>query len=312
MNRFPYTYDNKRYYTFNYYLKETYGKKVAKISLNGNFTCPNRDGKLSYGGCTFCSDEGSGDFAGNVQDDLFKQFDDIKAKQGLKWKDTYYIAYFQAFTNTYAPLDILKECFDPFTEIDEIKALAIGTRPDCLEDDTIAYLDSLTSKVDVWLELGLQTTYDHTAQLFNRCYDYEVFLDTLSRLEKTNIKVCVHMINGLPYEDKEMMLNNIKRLSHLKGIDAIKIHMLHLIKGSTMAKEYEDKPWPLLSKDEYIELVVEQLSYLPKDMIIQRLTGDAKKEDLLAPLWTLKKIDVLNGIDQYMTKHDICQGDKYE
>jgi len=311
MNRFPYSNDNKRYYTFNYYLKERYGKKVAKISLNGNFTCPNRDGKLATGGCTFCSDIGSGDFAGNVQDDLFTQFEDIKAKQGLKWKDSDYISYFQAFTNTYAPLDILKQCFDPFTNIDQIKALAIGTRPDCLEDETIAYLDSLTDKLDVWLELGLQTTYDSTAQAFNRAYNYDVFLDTLERLNQTNIKVCVHMINGLPGEDKQMMLNNIKRLSKLKGIDAVKIHMLHLLKGSVMAKQYQEKPWDLLTMEEYIELVVQQLSYLPKEMIIQRLTGDAKKEDLLQPQWTLRKIDVLNGIDKYMALHDICQGDNF-
>jgi radical SAM protein (TIGR01212 family) len=312
MNKYINSDDNKRYYTFNYYLKKTYGKKIAKISLNTNFSCPNRDGKVAFGGCSFCSALGSGDFAGNSEDDLMKQYHSIKAKMSKKWYDSDYIAYFQAYTNTYAPLKILQECFEPFTKIKEVKAIAIATRPDALEDDVIQYLDSLTRKKDIWIELGLQTTYDESARAFNRGYDYQLFLETIDKLKNTNLKICVHMINGFPLETKEMMLENIKRISKLDGIDAIKIHMLHLIKNTKMANEYLEKPWQLLSMDEYIQLVVEQLSYLKPDMIVQRLTGDAKSEDLIAPLWTLKKIDVLNGIDKYMAKYDITQGDNYE
>lgn len=310
-NRFLYTQDNKRYYTFNYYLKQTYGKKVAKISLNTNFGCPNRDGKVGYGGCSFCSSLGSGDFAGDNSKDLENQYLQVKSMMQEKWQDTYYIAYFQAFTNTYAPLEVLKQAFDPFTKIDEIKAISIATRPDCLDNQIIEYLDSLTSTKDVWVEMGLQTTFDDSAKAFNRGYDYAVFLDTMQRLEKTNLKICVHLINGLPNETKEMMLTNVQRIAKLKRIDALKIHMLHLIKGTKMAQEYLQKPWPLLSRDEYVELVVQQLSYLPPQMIIQRLTGDAKADELVAPMWTLKKVDVLNHIDMYMAKNDIVQGDNY-
>ncbi|MDH6603783.1 radical SAM protein (TIGR01212 family) [Bacilli bacterium PM5-9] len=308
---FEYSNDNKRYHTFNYYLKEKYHSKVFKVSLNANFSCPNRDGKIAYGGCSFCSSLGSGEYAGNINNDLLEQFEQVKSMMHQKWDKAKYIAYFQAYTNTYAPLETLKEMYEPFVEMENVVALAIATRPDCLENDVIEYLDSLTSKLDVWVELGLQTTNDEIAKSFNRGYDYDVFLDCLNRLEKTNIKVCVHLINGLFNESKEMMIENAKKLSKLK-IDAIKIHMLHLITDSKMGKEYLNKPWDLLSLDEYVEIVVEQLRYLRKEIVVQRLTGDAKKDDLIAPLWTLNKTNVLNSIDKYMKNNNYMQGDLCE
>lgn len=309
-NLFKYSNDNKRYYTFNYYLKETYHSKVFKISLNAGLTCPNRDGKVGATGCLFCSSSGSGDFAGDISLSLQNQFEQIKAKMHLKWPSAKYIAYFQAYTNTYASLDKLKTIYESVIDKPNVVALAIATRPDCLEDDLIAYLNELSEKLDVWLELGLQTTYDESAKLFNRGYNYDVFLDAIKRLEKTNIKVCVHLINGLPNESKEMMLENVKRVAHL-NIDAIKIHMLHLVSDSTWGKQYLKRPYSLLDLDEYVQLVVEQLRYLPETMVIQRLTGDGDKNTLIAPKWTLKKTEILNNIDKLMTKNNYYQGDLY-
>lgn len=311
MNKFKYSDDNKRYHTFNYYLKNHYRNKVFKVSLNAGFSCPNRTGAKGYGGCTFCSQVGSGDFAGNAKDNLVTQFNDIKTKMHQKWQDADHIAYFQAYSNTYAPLEQLKKIYDPFLAIPSVKALAIATRPDCLDEEIVAYLDSLTAKKDIWLELGLQTTDDRIAESFNRGYDFQTFIDALNLLKDTNIKVCVHIINGLPNETKEMMLQNVKRISHFK-IDAIKIHMLHLLQNSPMGQDYLKNPFNLLSLEDYVKLVVEQLRYLPDDMIIQRLTGDAKKEDLIAPEWTLNKTNVLNSIDKYMVANNFYQGDLFE
>lgn len=311
MKKFKYSNDNKRYHTFNYYLKNKYQSKVFKVSLNAAFSCPNRDGKVSVGGCTFCSSLGSGDFAGNINDDLIKQFHDIKEKMHVKWPQAKYIAYFQAYTNTYAPLATLKEMYQPFVQMDNTVALAIATRPDCLEQDVIDYLDGLSLKQDIWIELGLQTTNNKIAQSFNRGYDYEVFLDTINRLSKTNIKVCVHLINGLPNESKEMMIDNAKKLSKLP-IDALKIHMLHIVEHTKMAQDYKKQPWDLLSLEQYVEIVAEQLRYLPDNIVMQRLTGDAFKEDLIVPQWTLNKTNVLNSIDKYMAANDFIQGELYE
>lgn len=309
-NLFEFSNTNKRYHTLDYHLKNKYNSKVFKVSLNADFTCPNRDGKVAYGGCSFCSGLGSGDFAGNVNESLDLQFDNIKKRMHLKWPNAKYIAYFQAFTNTYASLDKLKEVYLPFVNKENVVALDIATRPDCLSDEIIEFLDNLSKDIDVWLDLGLQTTYDSTAQSFNRGYDYDVFLDTISRLSKTNIKVCVHIINGLKDESQEMMIENVKRLSKLP-IDGIKIHMLHLIKNTKMANEYLTEEFRMLDKDEYVDTVVKQLRYLPKHIIIHRLSGDANKDDLVAPMWTLKKVDVLNSIDKTMAFNDYYQGDLY-
>lgn len=310
-NPFPYSNDNKRYYTWNYYLKNTYHQKTFKVALNAGFSCPNRDGHLSTNGCTFCSALGSGDYAGDVKDSLDLQFKKGLAMMQHKWPNGAAIAYFQAFTNTYAPLAKLKEIYDPFAYKDDIKAISIATRSDCLNVEKIAYFQSLTKHKDIWIELGLQTIHDETAKHINRSCTYTNFLECIKLLADTDIKVCVHIINSLPYENKTMMIETAKALANLP-IDAIKIHMLHVIEGSSMAKQYRQQPFPLLSKEEYIDVVISQLEVLPPNMIIQRLTGDGVKEDLIAPLWTLKKVCILNDIDKEMVRRNTYQGRLYQ
>ena len=309
-NPFIYSNDNKRYHTFNYYLKNTYQNKIFKVPLDAGFTCPNRDGSVAYGGCTFCSALGSGDSVIR-SDDLMKQFDEGVKMMRNKWPNGKGMAYFQAYTNTYAPLERLKELFEPFILREDVVALCVATRADCLNDENIEYLNSLTKQKDVWVEVGLQSMHDETAKRINRGHDYACFLNAIEKLSKTNLKICVHIINGLPYETKEMMIDTIKSISKLP-IHAVKIHMLHLIKNTKMAKEYEENPFHLLTQEEYVEIVCEQLTYLPKEIVLERLTGDGIASDLIAPLWTIKKVCVLNEIDKYMAKHDIYQGMKID
>ena len=311
MNKFPYTLDNKRYHTFNYYLKNKYNGKVAKVILDGHFTCPNRDGTKGYGGCSYCSLMGSGDSNVDISKDIIEQYYLNKEIMDNKWKNDYYIPYFQSFSNTYGPLNKIKDMLNPFINMDEVKEISIATRCDCLEDNVIEYLNSLTKYKTIWLELGLQTSKDSTGTVLNRCYTFNDFKNALTKLEKTNIKVCVHIINGLPDETKEDFINTIKDINHLK-FDAIKIHMLHIIKNTKLAKDYNENPFSLITRDEYIETVVEQLRLLKPEIIIERLTGDPIKEDLIAPDWVLNKTTILNDIDKLMVKLDCYQGDKYE
>ena len=310
-NPFPYSDDNKRYHTWNYYLKHRYHEKVFKVALNANFSCPNRDGTCGVGGCTFCGSLGSGEYAGNIHDDLAAQFEERKAMMKRKWPNGNAIAYFQAYTNTYADVDTLKKTFDPFVAREDVVALSIATRADCLEDDKIAYLESLTKEKDIWIELGLQSMHNETAKRVHRGHDYQTFLDCIDRLKDTHLKICVHIINSLPYESKDMMLETAKAISHLP-VHAIKIHMLHIMEDTQMAKEYQQHPFPVLSKEEYIDIVVSQLELLPPEMIIQRLTGDGVKEKLITPQWTMKKVVVLNDIDKEMLRRDSWQGKYYQ
>lgn len=310
-NPFPYSDDNKRYHTWNYYLKHRYHEKVFKVALNANFSCPNRDGTCGVGGCTFCGSLGSGEYAGNIHDDLAAQFEERKAMMKRKWPNGNAIAYFQAYTNTYANVDTLKKTFDPFVAREDVVALSIATRADCLEDDKIAYLESLTKEKDIWIELGLQSMHNETAKRVHRGHDYQTFLDCINRLKDTQLKICVHIINSLPYESKDMMLETAKAISHLP-VHAIKIHMLHIMEDTQMAKEYQQHPFPVLSKEEYIDIVVSQLELLPPEMIIQRLTGDGVKEKLITPQWTMKKVVVLNDIDKEMLRRDSWQGKYYQ
>lgn len=307
MNVFPYTLDNKRYHTYNYYLKKKYHRKIAKVSLNAGFTCPNRDGTRGFGGCVFCSDKGSGDFAGDVYDSLQKQFDNVSQMMRKKWPDCQFIAYFQANTNTYAPLEQLKKTFEPFLHYPDVVGIAIATRPDCLSEDVCDYLYELSLKCDLYIELGLQTIHDQTAKLINRGHDYQTFLEGLSRLRKRHIDVCVHIINGLPYETYEMMLETAKTVGQL-DIQALKIHNLFMLKNTVLHQMYLNAPFPLLTREEYISLVVEQLSYIPKHVVIERLTGDAPAKELIEPQWSLKKVTILNDIDKLMKEKDIYQG----
>lgn len=306
-NPFPYSLDNKRYHTWNYYLKNKFQHKVFKVPLNANFSCPNRDGTCGTGGCLFCGSLGSGEYAGNIHDDLQKQFDEIEQVMLRKWPTGKPIAYFQAYTNTYAPLATLKEVFTPFVERKDILGLAIATRADCLEDDKIEYLQSLTKEKEIWIELGLQSIHDTSATAMNRGHDYATFVDCVERLSITDLKICVHLINSLPNESKEDMIASAKAIGQLP-IHAVKLHMLHVCEYTALGNQYKQQPFPLLTKEEYIEVVVKQLEYLPANMIIQRLTGDAVKELLIAPTWTLNKTTVLNDIDKAMVTQNTWQG----
>lgn len=307
MNKFPYSNDNKRYHTYNYYLKNKYQQKIAKVSLNAGFTCPNRDGTKGKGGCIFCSDSGSGDFAGNVYDSLQKQFQDVSTMMRKKWPDCKFIAYFQANTNTYGTLERLKATFEPFLEYPDVVGIAIATRPDCLSEEICDYLYELSQKCDLYIELGLQTIHDSTAQLINRGHDYQTFLKGLERLRKRHLDVCVHIINGLPYETYDMMIETAKVVGQL-DIQGLKIHNLFMLKDTALHKMYLQKPFPLLSREDYIKLVVEQLTYIPDSVVIERLTGDAPLKDLVEPLWSIKKVTILNDIDKLMKEKDLYQG----
>ncbi len=311
MTKFKYAFDdNKRYHTWNYYLRNTFGEKIFKVSINAGFTCPNIDGKVAYGGCTYCSKEGSGDFAGNPKDDLIKQFKEIKEMMLKKWPNAKYIGYFQAYTNTYAPLDVLKEKYETILDQEDVVGLSISTRPDCLEDDVVEYLSELNERTNLWVELGLQTIHDSTSKIINRGHDYKTFLEGVEKLKAKNIKIVVHIINGLPGEDYNMMMETAKAVADL-NVHGIKIHLLHVIKDTPMARMLEKNMMTLMTQEEYVNLVCDQLEILPPEMIIHRLTGDGKKEDLVGPLWSLKKWEVLNAIDDTLKSRDTYQGIKY-
>ena len=311
MSKFKYAFDdNKRYHTWNYYLRNTFGEKIFKVSINAGFTCPNIDGKVAYGGCTYCSKEGSGDFAGNPKDDLIKQFNDIKEMMLRKWPNAKYIGYFQAYTNTYAPLEVLKEKYETILAQDDVVGLSISTRPDCLEDDVLEYLAELNERTNLWVELGLQTIHDSTSKIINRGHDYKTFLEGVEKLKSKNIKTVVHIINGLPGEDYNMMMETAKAVADL-NVHGIKIHLLHVIKNTPMARMLEKNMMSLMTQDDYVNLVCDQLEILPPEMVIHRRTGDGKKEDLVGPLWSLKKWEVLNAIDDTMKARDSYQGIKY-
>ena len=304
---FKYTLDNKRYHTLNYYYKNKYGKKTFKVSLNAGFSCPNKE-KTGHG-CIFCSRLGSGDFAGNKEDDLLTQFNEIKEIMEQKWPNSYYIGYFQANTNTYAPLEILKEKYESILSLPNVIGLNIATRSDAISASCYDYLEELNKRTDLTIELGLQSIHEKTAKFINRGHDLANFEKAVKELQKRNIKVVVHIINGLPYETKEDMLETVKYLNKL-NINGIKIHMLHIIKDTDLADYYNSNPFHILTKDEYIDIVCEQLEYLNPQIVIHRITGDPKKEDLIEPTWLLKKFVVLNDIDKEMKKRNIYQGDK--
>lgn len=306
---FKNTMDNKRYYTLNYYYKKKYNSKVFKVSLNAGFTCPNKDGKVGTRGCIFCSRLGSGDFAGNQNDDLIKQFESVKNVMLKKWPDAKYIAYFQANTNTYAPVEVLKEKYETVLKLDNVVGINIATRSDAIDDEVLNYLIDLNKRCDLTVELGLQSMHDKTLKYINRGHDLKNFEDCFHKLKKNNIKVVVHIINGLPNETKEMMVDTAKYLNKL-GIDGIKIHMLHIIKDTDLADIYEKERFHILTKEEYIDIVISQLEYLNEDIVINRITGDPVKEDLIEPDWLLKKFCVLNDIDKEMVRRNTYQGIK--
>lgn len=308
-NDFKFSSGNKRYHTWDYHLKNTFGKKVFKVSLNGSFTCPNIDGTKGVGGCTYCL-SGSGDFAGNPKDDILTQFDKVKAQMHKKWPDALYIPYFQANSNTYAPANILKEKFEPVLKKNGVVGLALATRPDCLEDDVLDYLTELNSRTYLIVELGLQTIFDETGKKINRHHTFNDFLDGYYKLKNRNIKVCVHLIEGLPDETREMMLQSAETVAKLRP-DFVKMHLLHILKGTKIAEQYENGEFDTLSLSEYVAIVCDCLEIFHENTVIQRLTGDGGRDTLIAPLWSLKKFVVLNEIDKEMRRRGSYQGIKF-
>ena len=306
MNLFPYTNSNKRYYTVDYFNKTKFNDKIFKISLNAGFTCPNRDGKVGTGGCIYCSSLGSGDFAGNKNDDLITQFNKIKKVMNHKWQGKY-IGYFQANTNTYAPVEILKQKFEPILALDNVIGLAIATRPDSISDECLEYLIDLNKRTYLTIELGLQTIHEETSILINRCHDLECFINCVKKLRENNINVVVHLINGLPYETKQMMIENILFLNKL-DIQGIKIHMLHILKNTRLEKLYKEKPFHILTKEEYVNIVCDQLEFLNPNIVVHRLTGDPDPNNLIEPVWLTNKITVLNDIDKELLRRNTYQG----
>lgn len=293
----------KHYLSLNEFYQKKFGTKVFKVSLNAGFSCPN----IQFGhGCIFCSHQ-SGDFAGDVTKDLVSQFHDIKDKMAKKWPNGKYIAYFQAASNTYAPLHVLKEKYESVLNIPGVVGLSIATRSDCISDETLDYLEKLNKKTFLTIELGLQSMHEQTLKQINRGHTLENFEKMVQKLQERKIHTVVHIINGLSNETKEMMLETATYLNSLK-IDGIKIHMLHIVKDTPLAKMYEKEPFPLLTKEEFIDIVCSQLERLNKNIVIHRLTGDPKLEDLIAPTWVLKKFSILNDIEKEFKKRHSYQG----
>lgn len=304
------TYGEKRYYSLDHYLKQTYGEKLYKISLNGGMTCPNRDGAIGNSGCIFCSAGGSGDFASSAFKSIREQIADAKTLVSKKYSGHSYIAYFQAYTNTYAPVDYLEKIFMEAIADPEVKILSIATRPDCLEPEIIELLARLNQIKPVWIELGLQTIHEKSAAFIRRGYPLSVFEDAVSHLRAIGIQIIVHVILYLPDETEEMMLETISYLNRL-DIQGIKLQLLHVLEETDLAVYYEKHHFHLPTLDEYVVLLGRCISNLRPDIVIHRLTGDGPKEILIAPKWTGNKRLVLNTIQKYLKARDIRQGKEY-
>ncbi len=303
--------NNKRYYTLDSFYKEKFGCKIAKVSLNAGFTCPNRDGTKGVGGCIYCSSLKSGEYAGEKEKDIVEQFNDIKDVMLHKWKDAKFIGYFQAGTNTYASVEKLKKVFEPILTLPNVVGINIATRPDSITDECLDYLKDLNKRTYLTIELGLQTIHDSTSELINRCHSLKEFHEMVIKLRKNNINVVVHIINGLPYETKEMMIETVKYVNNL-DIQGIKIHMLHILKNTKLADLYEKEHFHVLTKDEYIDIVVSELEYIRPNIVVHRITGDPKVDDLIEPNWLIKKFVVLNDIDKELKRRDTYQGKMLE
>lgn len=301
---FKYTLDNKRYHTLNYYNKTKYGCKVFKVSLNAGFSCPN---KKNSTGCIYCYN-GSGENDGM---DLISQFNKVRDNNLKKWPNAKYIGYFQAGTNTYADIETLKSKYEPILKLDNVIGLNIATRCDALDDDVLDYLEDLNNRTDLIVELGLQTIHEDTSKLINRGHTLEQFESAVLELRKRNIDVVVHIINGLPFETKEMMLDTVRYLNKL-DIQGIKIHMLFILKDTPILNLYNTTHFHVLSKEEYIDIVIDQLELLRPEIVIHRITGDPIKELLVEPSWLLKKFSVLDDIDKEMVSRDIYQGKRIQ
>lgn len=311
-NPFEYTDSNKRYYTYDYYLRRTFGGKCAKIPIDAGFTCPNIDGRCGTGGCIYCSGRGSGDFAESASVPIAEQYRITREKLSSKWSTERCIPYFQAHTNTYAPIDVVKERIGAVIGLDGVVGINIATRADCLEEEVCEYLASLAEELPLTVELGLQTAHDATASLINRGHTYEDFAIGYRRLRAASqkINICIHIIFGLPDETEEMMLETVRRVAELHP-EQVKIHLLHVIKGTVMARMYESGAYFPLDKETYVRLVADALELLPPDTVIARLTGDGMADDLLAPEWSRKKVSVINDIDKLLYERGSYQGKRY-
>jgi len=300
---------NKRYYSFNEHLREVFGEKVIKVSLTAGLSCPNRDGTLSTGGCLFCSEKGSGDFAGDQGLSIREQFNQVRARTLKKWPKAKYIAYFQSFTGTYGPVDYLRGIYEEALQQEGVVGLAISTRPDCLGEDILSLLAELNKQTCLWIELGLQSIHDKTLKWLNRGHDFACFKQALGELRQRNIMVCAHIILGLPRETKAEMMETARALADLP-IQGLKIHSLHVLKGTALADQYYQEKFRLLTMDEYIMIVADILEILPAGITIHRLMGDGPAAAVVAPEWTRRKWEVLNGIDREMARRNSFQGCK--
>lgn len=305
MNPFKYSDDNKRYHTLNYYNKHKYGFKVYKAVIEAGFTCPNIDGSKGTGGCIFC-DGGSGYFTKpdlSIENQIESELERIHRKN----PDAKAVAYFQANTNTYAPAEKLRELFEIPLKFNDICGISIGTRADCLPDDVINYLKDLNSRTNLTVELGLQSVHDETLKFINRGYSHNEFLKGYYKLKENNIRICLHIINGLPSETPDMMIETARQTANINP-DAVKIQMLHIIKNTRLADIYSKNKFSILSVNEYIDITVRQLELLPPETVVERITGDGDKSKLIAPLWSANKIAVLGGIDKHQAELDSFQG----
>lgn len=302
--------NGKRYNTLNNELQRVFGEKIMKLSLDGGFTCPNRDGTLGNKGCIFCSDEGSGEFAGSRFVSIKEQVESQKRLVSRKNKSNKYIAYFQNFTNTYGPVERLEKIYDEALNIDGIVGLAIATRPDCLDEDVLDLLSRLNKRTFLWIELGLQSIHEDSAKFIRRGYPLSTYNNAIEKLKERNIKVVTHLIIGLPHEVKEDILESVK---HVANTDTwgVKLHSLYIQKDTDLYKYYSNNPFSIFSKDEYVDIIVDALRLLPRDMVIHRVTGDGKKELLYEPKWSADKLNVLTSIDKELKNRDVFQGDNY-
>lgn len=295
------------YYSLSDHLKEKLGAKTVKLSVNAGFTCPNRDGRVSTGGCIFCSGSGSGDFAPSAELPIAKQLEISKERISGKWPEAKYIAYFQAFTNTYAPVEELERKYREALSCNGICGIAIATRPDCMGDDVIDLLDKLNKETYLWVEFGLQTSNEKTAELINRGYKNEVYLSAMKKLKERNIETVTHIILGLPGETREDMRASVKFAADA-GTDGIKLQLLHVIRGTKLHEMYLKEPFHIMSKDEYTDTVIDMLEHTPKNIVIHRLTGDGNRNELAEPTWSMDKRGVLNEIHRKMKLYESYQG----
>ncbi|MBR6782339.1 MAG: TIGR01212 family radical SAM protein [Clostridia bacterium] len=310
---FPYSEGSKRYHTYDYWLKSTFGGKCAKIPLDAGFSCPNLDGVCGTGGCIYCSGRGSGDFAEASSVPLREQYDRQRAFLAGKWPTERCIPYFQARTNTYAPVDVLRPIFEEALTWPGVAGMSIATRADCLPTDTVSLLAELSEKTVLTVELGLQTAHDTTAVAINRGHTYADFLDGYNRLRAgaPKVLICIHLIMGLPHETEEDMLETVKRVAALRP-DQVKLHLLHVLGGTALGDLYEEGKYIPMEREDYISAVVKALELLPPETVVARVTGDGAARDLLAPLWSRRKREVLNAIDKVLLANDTCQGAKYK